>query len=484
MSAGLANKDFSAKELFSAHAEAVRSDRLNTFITKTLETAELQAIEADRRIAAGEAVDNPLCGIPIVVKDAFCIKNVRMTAASRMLENFIAPYDSHVTAALDKKGTVMLGKTNMDEFCMGSATRHSYFGDVLNPWRNRITGRHTVPGGSSGGSAAAVAGYLAPVSLGTDTGGSVRQPASLCGLVGVKPTYGRCSRYGMTAFASSLDHPGVFSRTVEDGALMLGAIAGHDVRDATSVNIPVPDYAHNLQPDVKGLRIGIPGEYMVEGLSDDVRRVFYETVEHFKRGGAELTDVNLPHSPYALSSYYVIALAEAASNLARYDGIRYGLREDRDTIEALYCATRGLGFGEEVKRRIIIGTYVLRSDYVGSYYKLATKIRELIKKDFKAVFNKVDLLVAPVNPSVATDIADRNDVDVLREYAEDILTVPANMAGIPALAVPVNVSSAGLPIGLQIMGNYFDEQKMFNCGLFIEKAVAFEQWRRKMLLEE
>jgi aspartyl-tRNA(Asn)/glutamyl-tRNA(Gln) amidotransferase subunit A len=469
--AGLAAKQFSARELTGAHIAAMEAARpLNAYITETPEIALDMAAASDERLAKGEA--RPLDGIPIAVKDLFCTKGVLTTAASHILDGFLPPYESTVTEKLWRAGAVMLGKTNLDEFAMGSSTTTSYYGPTENPWRRPGDNRPLVAGGSSGGSAAAVAAHAALGATGTDTGGSIRQPASFCGIVGLKPTYGRCSRWGVVAFASSLDHPGPLARTVRDAAILLGAMAGHDPRDSTSAPVPVPDFEAALTGDVRGLKIGIPKEYRAEGMPAEIEALWQHGVEWLRAAGAEPIEISLPMTKYALPTYYIIAPAEASSNLARYDGVKYGLRVPGETLDDMYELTRAAGFGAEVRRRVLIGTYVLSAGYYDAYYLKAQKVRALIARDFAAAFEKVDCLLTPTAPSAAFAIGEKQD-DPIAMYLNDLFTVSADLAGLPAISVPAGLSADGLPLGLQLIGRAFDEEMVLRVGGVIETAAAF-----------
>jgi len=467
----LGARDVSALELTDAHIEAIASaNSLNAFVIDTAEKARIDAAQSDARLAKGEG--GILEGIPVAIKDLFCTQGIASTAGSHILKGFLPPYESTVTANMWREGAVMLGKTNMDEFAMGSSNETSYYGPVLNPWREAGNNRDLVPGGSSGGSAAAVAAELCLGATGTDTGGSIRQPAAFTGIVGIKPTYGRCSRWGMVAFASSLDQAGPMTRTVQDSAIMLRAMAGHDQKDSTCVDVAVSDYEAALERSVKGLRIGIPSEYRIDGTPQEIADLWDQGIAWLKEAGAEIVDVSLPHTKYALPTYYIVANAEASSNLARYDGVRYGLREDRDDLTELYEATRGAGFGAEVKRRVLIGTYVLSAGYYDAYYLQAQKIRTLIADDFKKAWDSVDALLTPTTPGAAFGLGEKSDPVAM--YLNDILTVPANMAGLPAISVPAGLSSQGLPLGLQVVGRAFDEETVFQVGRALERAAAFD----------
>jgi aspartyl-tRNA(Asn)/glutamyl-tRNA(Gln) amidotransferase subunit A len=468
----LASREISAIELAIAHNEAIASlnPRLNAFITTTPELALAQAKAADAAIAAGKA--GPLTGIPLAIKDLFCTEGVRTTAASRILEPFIPPYESTVTAQLKAAGAVMLGKANLDEFAMGSSNITSGYGPVENPWKRNGSEAKLVPGGSSGGSAAAVAARLALGATGTDTGGSIRQPASFTGLAGIKPTYGRCSRFGIIAFASSLDQAGPMARTVEDCAILLGAMAGFDARDSTSAERPVPDFRAATKRGLKGLRIGIPAEYRVDGMSAEISALWDKGVEWLRDQGAEIIDISLPHTKYGLPVYYIVAPAEASSNLARYDGVRFGKRVDGEDLIDMYERTRAAGFGPEVKRRIMIGTYVLSAGYYDAYYLKAQKIRALMLRDFTDAFAKVDAILTPTAPSAAFGIGEKMD-DPVTMYLNDVFTVPASLAGVPAISIPGGLSGEGLPLGLQVIGRHFDEETVFAVAAAIERAANF-----------
>jgi aspartyl-tRNA(Asn)/glutamyl-tRNA(Gln) amidotransferase subunit A len=468
---GLAAKQFSARELAEAYVAAMETARpLNAYITETPDLALNMAAASDERLARGEK--KPLDGIPIAVKDLFCTKGVLTTAASHILDGFRPPYESTVTEKLWQAGAVMLGKTNLDEFAMGSSTTTSYYGPTENPWRKPGDNRPLVPGGSSGGSAAAVAAHAALGATGTDTGGSIRQPASFCGIVGLKPTYGRCSRWGVVAFASSLDHPGPLARTVRDAAILLGAMAGHDPRDSTSAPLPVPDFEKALTGDVRGLKIGIPQEYRADGMPSEIEALWQQGVAWLRDAGAEPVEISLPMTKYALPTYYIIAPAEASSNLARYDGVKYGLRIPGDSLDDMYELTRAAGFGAETRRRILIGTYVLSAGYYDAYYLKAEKVRALIAQDFAAAFDKVDCLLTPTAPSAAFAIGEKQD-DPIAMYLNDLFTVSADLAGLPAISVPAGLSADGLPLGLQVIGRAFDEAMVLRVGDVLETAAQF-----------
>ncbi len=471
--AALRAREFSAAELTQAHLAAIAAlnPRLNAYITVTPEHAQAQAKAADAALARGE--HGALTGIPIAIKDLFCTAGVRTTAASRILDPFVPPYESTVSANLRRDGAVMLGKANLDEFAMGSSNMTSAYGPVANPWSRRGDNRPLVPGGSSGGSAAAVAARIAMGATGTDTGGSIRQPASFCGVAGIKPTYGRCSRWGIVAFASSLDQAGPFARTVEDCAILLGSMAGHDAKDSTSADVPVPDFAAACARGVAGLRIGVPQEYRSDGMAPEIEALWQQGIAWLRDAGAEIVDVSLPHTKYALATYYIVAPAEASSNLARYDGVRFGLRTDGEDLVALYENTRAAGFGAEVRRRIMIGTYVLSAGYYDAYYLRAQKLRALILRDFTEAFRTCDALLTPTAPSAAFGQGEKMD-DPVTMYLNDVFTVPANLAGIPGLSVPAGLDGQGLPLGLQILGRPFDEETVFAVGATLERAAGFD----------
>ncbi len=465
-------KEISAVELTSAYNEAVAAlnPRLNAYITTTPELALDQAKAADARIAAGEAT--PLTGIPIAMKDLFCTEGVRTTAGSAILEPFVPPYESTVSGKLKAAGAVMLGKANLDEFAMGSSNITSFYGAVENPWKRQGSEAKLVPGGSSGGSAAAVAARIALAATGTDTGGSIRQPAAFTGLAGIKPTYGRCSRFGVVAFASSLDQPGPMARNVEDNALLLNAMAGFDAKDSTSADRAVPDFTAALGRGVKGLKIGIPKEYRLEGTNPEILALWDKGIEWLQAQGAEIVEISLPHTKYGLAVYYIVAPAEASSNLARYDGVRYGKRVDGADLIDLYERSRAEGFGAEVKRRIMIGTYVLSHGYYDAYYLKAQKVRNLILKDFTDAFGQVDAILTPTAPSAAFGLGEKMD-DPVTMYLNDVFTVPASLAGVPAMSVPAGLSADGLPLGLQVIGKHFDEETVFAVSAAIENAAGF-----------
>ncbi len=467
----LAAKACSAKELVQAFVEQASAKKhLNCFITETFETAIIAASQADQRIASGNAL--PLDGLPIANKDLYCTKGVRTTAGSNILKNFVPPYESTVSGNLQAAGAISLGKLNMDEFAMGSANLNSAYGPVLNPWRSTSEpSKALVPGGSSGGSAASVAAGLCLGATASDTGGSIRQPAAFCGITGIKPTYGLCSRWGMVAFASSLDQAGPMAHTVADCALLLQYMAGYDVKDATSLNVAIPDYVANLKPAAKGLRVGLPAEYL-EGLSTEGLALLQKGVAWLEAEGAEIVEISLKTTAYALPTYYIIAPAEASSNLARYDGVRYGVRVDGTSLDEMYYNTRHAGFGNEVKRRIMIGTYVLSAGYYDAYYTRAQKVKKLIINDFDQAFTKVDVILTPTTPSAAFGLDDLND-DPVAMYLNDIYTVTVNLAELPGISIPVGLSNDGLPLGLQLIGPKLSEQRLFNVGLTLEQAAAF-----------
>jgi aspartyl-tRNA(Asn)/glutamyl-tRNA(Gln) amidotransferase subunit A len=470
--AGLRQKEFSAAELADAHLAAIEQARaLNAYVLETPERARTMAQAADARLARGEA--GPLEGVPLAVKDMFCTRDVRTTACSHILDNFVPTYESTVTAQLWRDGAVLLGKTNNDEFAMGSSNETSCMGPVTSPWRRRGSNTPLVPGGSSGGSAAAVAAQLCLGATGTDTGGSIRQPAAFTGIVGLKPTYGRCSRWGIVAFASSLDQAGPFARTVRDAAILLRSMAGHDPKDTTSADVAVPDYEAAVGRSVKAMRIGIPKEYRVEGMPADIEKLWEQGGAWLKSAGAELVEVSLPHTKYALPAYYIVAPAEASSNLARYDGVRYGLRVPGRDITGMYENTRGQGFGKEVRRRVMIGTYVLSAGYYDAYYLRAQKVRTLIKRDFEDCFRQgIDAMLTPATPSAAFGIGEKGGADPVEMYLNDVFTVTVNMAGLPAIAVPAGLDAQGLPLGLQLIGRPFDEETLFALAQVIEEAAG------------
>jgi len=470
-SKGLADGEFSAVELTQAHIDALEKEReLNAFITETPELALEQARASDERRKQGNVV-GPMDGIPIANKDLFCTEGVLTTAASHILDGFKPTYESTVSEKLKSAGSVMLGKTNLDEFAMGSATVTSYYGPTKNPWRGK-SDKDLVPGGSSGGSAAAVAAGLCLGATGTDTGGSIRQPASFCGIVGMKPTYGRCSRWGVIAFASSLDQPGPFTRTVSDTAMMLQIMAGHDPKDSTSAPFALPDFAAALTGDIRSMKIGIPKEYRIDGMPDAIEKLWQQGIDWVKDAGADIVDVSLPLTKYALPVYYIIAPAEASSNLARYDGVRYGLRVDGDSLDEMYENTRGEGFGEEVRRRVLIGTYALSAGYYDAYYLKAQQVRKLISEEFSKVFETVDALLTPTAPSAAFAIGEKMD-DPIAMYLNDVFTVPSSLAGLPGISVPAGLDENGLPLGMQIIGKAFDEESVLRVAGVMERQANF-----------
>ncbi len=466
-------KRYSAEELAEAHIRQMASTRhLNAYVLETPEHALSAARETDRRLASGEPL-LPLDGIPLGIKDLFCTQGVRTTACSDILNGFKPPYESTVTSKLFQAGAGMLGKLNMDQFAMGSSNLTSAFGPVKSPWKAKGETKDYVPGGSSGGSASVVSAGSAMAATGTDTGGSIRQPAAFTGIVGIKPTYGRCSRFGIVAFASSLDQAGPITKDVRDAAILLEVMSGYDPKDATSLNRPVPSFEKALTGSLKGLKVGIPKEYRVEGLSPEILKMWEDGIAWVKEAGAEVIDVSLPHTKYALPTYYILAPAEASSNLARYDGVRYGHRtREGKTLDDLYELTRTEGFGEEVKRRIMIGTYVLSAGYYDAYYLKAQKVRRLISRDFIEVFKMVDCLLTPTTPTPPFAIGEEPQ-DPITMYMNDVLTVPANLAGLPAISVPAALTGKGLPLGLQIVGRALDEETVLNAAFAVEKAAAF-----------
>ncbi|MEC8110078.1 MAG: Asp-tRNA(Asn)/Glu-tRNA(Gln) amidotransferase subunit GatA [Pseudomonadota bacterium] len=463
--------EVSAPELTGAYLAAIEeTGALNNYVAVTAEKAMEMAEASQVRIKADEA--GLIEGIPVGVKDLFCTAGVASTASSKILEGFTPTYESTVTANLWREGGVMLGKINCDEFAMGSANETSAFGPAINPWQ-AADGADLVPGGSSGGSASAVAARSALLATGTDTGGSIRQPAAFCGVVGMKPTYGRCSRWGIVAFASSLDQAGPFSRTVADNALMMQAMASHDLKDSTSADTPLPDLMAALDKGVKGMKIGVPSEYVMDGMDSEVVALWEKGQAWLRDAGAELVEISLPHTKYALPAYYIIAPAEASSNLARYDGVRYGLRVEADSLDDMYGETRAAGFGDEVQRRIMIGTYVLSAGYYDAYYLKAQKVRRLIKQDFDTAYETVDAILTPATPTAAFPVGRKVD-DPVTNFLNDVFTVPANLAGLPGMAVPAGLNAEGLPLGLQILGRPFDEATLYSIGRVIEDAAAFD----------
>ncbi|MES9900643.1 MAG: Asp-tRNA(Asn)/Glu-tRNA(Gln) amidotransferase subunit GatA [Sedimenticola sp.] len=469
LAAGLRAGDFSSVELTQAYLDRIaqQNEQLNCLITLSAESALEEAAAADVQIRSGEA--GPLTGIPIVHKDIFCTAGIRTSCGSRMLDNFVAPYDATVVSKLKEAGTILLGKANMDEFAMGSSNETSYYGPVRNPWDT-----DAVPGGSSGGSAAAVAARLCAAATGTDTGGSIRQPAALCGITGLKPTYGRVSRYGMIAFASSLDQGGPMTRSAADAAAMLQVMAGFDSRDSTSADQPVPDYSAGLNDDIAGLKIGLPKEYFGEGLDAQVAASIEAAIDEYKRLGAEVVEISLPNSQLAVPTYYVVAPAECSSNLSRFDGVRFGHRcEEPKDLEDLYKRSRGEGFGAEVKRRIMIGAYVLSAGYYDAYYLKAQQIRYLISNDFREAFKQVDVIMGPTTPSTAFAIGEKSD-DPVTMYLSDIYTIAANLAGLPGISIPA-APVEGKPVGLQVIGNYFQEAQLLNVAHCFQQATDYHK---------
>jgi aspartyl-tRNA(Asn)/glutamyl-tRNA(Gln) amidotransferase subunit A len=473
---GLVKKTFKAAELTDAFISAIdkANPALNAYVLQTPDHARAQAKDSDKRLAAGKP--GPLEGLPLGNKDLFATRGIRTTACSKILGDFKPQYESTVGQNLWTAGAVMLGKLNNDEFAMGSSNETSAFGNVVSPWRRlgkdgKMTTDKLVPGGSSGGSSAAVAADLCLAATATDTGGSIRQPAALTGTVGIKPTYGRCSRWGIVAFASSLDQAGPIAKTVRDAAIMLKVMASHDSKDTTSVDVPVPDYEASLKNGIKGLRIGVPKEYRVDGMSPEIQKLWDDGIAWLKAAGATIHDISLPHTKYALPAYYIVAPAEASSNLARYDGMRYGLRVPGDNLTDTYEKTRAAGFGKEVRKRILIGTYVLSAGYYDAYYLKAQKVRTLIKKDFDDAWSKVDVVLTPTTPSPAFAFGEKTG-DPLAMYLEDIFTVTVNMAGLPGMSVPAGLSSQGTPLGLQLIGKPFDEETLFRTAQVIEDAAG------------
>lgn len=471
---GLKNKNFTAVELTEAYLEnMVQGKKYNAYITECADVALAQAKIADQNYAAGKA--RALEGVPLGIKDLFCTKDIRTTAASHILDNFVPPYESTVTQHLLGDGAVFLGKLNLDEFAMGGSNETSYFGPVINPWSKD---KPLVPGGSSGGSAAAVAAHLCAGSTGTDTGGSIREPAAFCGVTGIKPTYGRCSRYGIVAFASSLDQAGPIAQDVRDCAILLNSMAGFDEKDSTSCNLPVPDYTSFLEQDIKGLVIGLPKEYRPDGLNAEIAAYWDKAAEMLKARGAIIKEISLPHTKYALATYYVLAPAEASSNLARYDGIRYGYRAkaEGEHLDELYIRTRTEGFGKEVKRRIMIGTYVLSAGYYDAYYLKAQKMRRLIRDDFMEAFKQCDIILTPTSPITAFPIGDESMLqNPINMYLNDVFTVSVNLAGLPAMSLPIGLAQNGLPLGMQLIGKPFDEGTIFKTAAALETDAKFER---------
>ncbi len=463
---GIKKKDFTSEEITSSFINnSQKAKKLNTYITTNFDKALDQAKSFDKK----KDFNGLLSGIPIAIKDLFCTKDVKTTAGSKMLNNFIPTYESTVTSNLWKEGAFLLGKLNCDEFAMGSSNETSFYGNVINPYGDKL-----IPGGSSGGSASALAANLTPATIGTDTGGSIRQPASFTGTVGLKPTYGRCSRWGIVAFASSLDQAGPMTQNVEDCALLLEAMSSYDTKDSTSANVKIDKYSKNLTEKIKGIKIGIPKEYRVENMSKEIDVLWKKGIEFLKDAGAIIKDITLPHTKYALPSYYIVAPAEASSNLARYDGVKYGHRSKGNNLIEMYEKTRSEGFGDEVKRRILIGTYVLSSGYYDAYYIKAQKVRQLIKNDFDKAFKDIDAILTPSTPSAAFKAGDKKD-NPISMYLNDVFTVPANLAGLPAISVPAGYDKNKLPLGLQLIGKAFDEQTILNLSLAIQKRADFKR---------
>ncbi len=468
LSAGFDKKEFSSLDVTKAYIKNIEAGRkYNAFITETFDYALTQAEKSDKRIAEGTRL-SLLDGVPLGIKDVFCTENIRTTAASRMLENFIPPYESTVTKNLLNAGSVFIGKTNLDEFAMGVANLNSYFGQAINPIK-RNDGVEVVTGGSSGGSASAVAGNLCVAATGTDTGGSIRQPSAFCGIVGIKPTYGRCSRYGIIAYASSLDQAGPMTKTVEDAAIMLEAMAGFDELDSTSANIPVPNFKATLKDGIKGLKVGIPKELFNNDLNPEIFRAWDDGINIFKNAGAEIKEISLPNMKYALATYYIIAPAEASSNLARYDGVRFTMRVEGSSLDEMYENTRSAGFGAEVQRRIMIGTYVLSAGYYDAYYLKASDVRKFIRNDYLNAFKDVDVILTPTTPTTAFTIEESKSFDPVTNYLQDAFTVPVNLAKLPGISVPFKKAENGLPIGLQLIGRDFDEETLFKVAYVLEQ---------------
>ncbi|HEY3813564.1 MAG TPA: Asp-tRNA(Asn)/Glu-tRNA(Gln) amidotransferase subunit GatA [Caulobacteraceae bacterium] len=470
---GLKAKAFSSEEITRAHIAAIEkaNPRLNAFVLPTFDHALGMARASDARLAKGEA--GPLEGAPLGVKDLFATQGHRTTAGSKILGNFIPTYESTVSSHLWRDGAVMLGKLNMDEFAMGSSNETSAWGPVVNPWKSKTSNAELTPGGSSGGSASAVAAELCLGATASDTGGSIRQPAAFTGTVGIKPTYGRCSRWGIVAFASSLDQAGPIAKTVEDSAILLNSMAGYDAKDSTSLDVDYPDFTRFVGKSVKGLRIGVPKEYRLDGMPAEIEALWSQGIEWMRAAGCEIVDISLPHTKYALPCYYIIAPAEASSNLARYDGMRYGLRAEGKSLSGIYENTRAEGFGKEVKRRVLIGTYVLSAGYYDAYYVRALKVRRRIAEDFEKVWDKVDAILTPSTPSAAFALGDQR-VDPVTMYLNDVFTVTANLAGIPGISVPAGLDANGLPLGLQLIGKPLDEGTILSLGKAIEDAAAFK----------
>lgn len=466
--------EFSSLELADAYLSAIdaSNEKLNAYITVTGDKAREMAKASDARLATGDA--GPLEGIPLGIKDLFATEGVHTQACSHILDSFKPPYESTVTSNLWRDGAVMLGKLNMDEFAMGSSNETSYYGPVVNPWKSKNSNAQLVPGGSSGGSATSVSANLCAAATATDTGGSIRQPAAFTGTVGIKPTYGRCSRWGIVAFASSLDQAGPITRDLRDSAIMLKSMASVDDKDTTSVDVPVPDYESAIGKSVKGMKIGIPKEYRMDGMPGEIEELWQKGIDWYRDAGAEIVDISLPHTKYALPAYYIVAPAEASSNLARYDGVRYGLREQNTDIVSMYENTRAAGFGAEVRRRVMIGTYVLSAGYYDAYYLRAQKVRTLIKRDFEQVFNDgIDAILTPATPSAAFEIGDQEmSEDPIKMYLNDIFTVTVNMAGLPGISVPAGLDTNGLPLGLQLIGKPFEEETLYQAANIIEQAAG------------
>jgi aspartyl-tRNA(Asn)/glutamyl-tRNA(Gln) amidotransferase subunit A len=470
----LKNKKFSCVELVNAHIAAIeRSKSLNCFVTETFDLAKQQAKDSDKKYA--DSAQGALEGIPLAIKDVFCTANVRTTNGSKILENFVPTYESTVTSNLFSQGAVMLGKANMDEFAMGSATHYSAYGPTINPWTEKGSKERFVPGGSSGGSSASVAARIAMGATGSDTGGSVRQPAAFCGVVGFKPSYGRCSRFGMVAFASSLDQAGFFARTVSDTALLSDIAMGYDPNDATSANMAKPDLTGAMKKNLKGLRVGIPVEYRSDKLDPEISNLWNESAEILRQEGALVEEISLPHTKYGISAYYVIAPAEASSNLSRFDGVRYGLRVHKPgmTLDDMYYETRSKGFGHEVQRRIMVGTYVLSSGYYEDYFLKAQKVRRLLALDFHRAFEKVDVILSPTAPTPAFSLENESQMDPVSLYLNDLFTIPSSMAGLPAISIPGKLNKKGMPLGMQIIAKRFDEENVFRVAHNMERCFNF-----------
>ncbi len=467
----LASGELTVTQITKAYTDRIqeKEGQVEAFVTTLTDEATEEAKKMEEKIASGE-IKSSLAGIPIGIKDNMCTKGVRTTCSSRMLENFVAPYDATVIEKINEQGMINLGKLNMDEFAMGASTEYSYFKKTKNPWN-----LNTVPGGSSGGSAAAVAAQMVPWALGSDTGGSIRQPAAFCGVVGLKPTYGLVSRYGLVAFASSLDQIGPITKDVRDAAILLNVIAGHDEKDSTSQNIEKKDYTKALEKDIKGIKIGVPKEYFGEGINPEVKEKLMQAIEEYKKMGAEVEEFSLDIAKYALATYYIVACAEASSNLGRFDGIRYGYRTKNFTnLKDIYKNSRSEGFGPEVKRRIILGTYVLSSGYYDAYYKKAQLVRTLVMKEFEKAFAKYDVLLTPTSPTVAFEIGTRSN-NPLEMYLADICTVSVNIAGLPGISIPCGVDSKGMPVGMQLIGNRFQEEKILNAAYAYEQKTNFRK---------